>query len=147
MTRERARSPWWAIPVLVVFFAGISGRTAEAGVSERDVDKRNPTQAGEFLDSTALAILVGGSSRPSLAESAVQNEPLRLPERSASETDPLSGLLDGAYPGGDEEPLRWKDAEETPVTEIDPADGEIDPFSDGLSMPESPAPPNDSPAD
>ena len=92
---------------------------------------------------------MGGSTPPTAAELAAQDAPKAPPVVARSEADPLSGLLDGSYPSSEEESLRWKDAEETPAAELDPADGEIDPFSDGLSAPESsvnPAPENDSPA-
>lgn len=158
MGREQARLPWWAVPVFVVFFSGGFGETVFAAIPGKDVEKRTPTQAGEFLDSAALAILVGGSAPPTAAELAAQDTPKAPPAIAKPEADPLSGLLDGSYPSSDEESLRWKDAEETPSAELDPADGEIDPFSDGLSAPEAsmntdeslnsqnPAPGTDSPA-
>lgn len=136
MGRERKRLSCWTVIVLVVFFSGVHSGQLLAVIPEKDVDKRNTTQAGEFLDSAALAILVGGSGPQTAAELAAQAAP-KTTTSSKPEPDSLSGLLEGAYPASDEESLRWKDAEETPAAELDPADGDIDPFSDGLSVPET----------
>ncbi|MFZ2958364.1 MAG: hypothetical protein WA705_15865 [Candidatus Ozemobacteraceae bacterium] len=126
--------------LLLLAFLGVTRLSAESLPSPAPQDdNRNVGQAGEFLDSTALALLAGKvtpSSVSTTSKSVALSVPTAGTNGSNDGKDSLGGLLETAYPASDEEVIRWKDAEEAGEGDLDPADAELDPLDDGLIAPE-----------
>ncbi|MBF0499045.1 MAG: hypothetical protein HQM09_02835 [Candidatus Riflebacteria bacterium] len=89
------------------------------------------TQAGEFIDSAALALLTGKTGSV-VTKSPDITTSLPSTKDAMDDKESLGGMLESACPVIDEENLRWKDAEESGDTDIDPTDAEFDPLGDGL---------------